>query len=202
MLRRRTNLIRTDARHPPTALRGFTVVEVLVSITIMAILAAILVPAITGIDRRKARLDADRIEDLLTMYAYRDSTTTQQIRIARDGETGGIGLWVKETDPYRPNEPPEWLPDRFSQPVFLEAIEIVDVRIDGYRVSADEWSITRVPTQPRPVIEIDVSGPEIEATLVLDSQGVTPRRLEAGKPNLGTRSVIDLDRLGMSRDEW
>lgn len=182
--------------------RAFTIVEVLVAVAIMAILAAILIPALSGIDRRKAKLDADRLEDLLTMYAYRDSTTSQQIRLERDPQNGQIGLWVKETDPDAPDEIPQWLPDRFTDPVMLDVVSIVDVRIGGYRFEAGDWSLTRVPGQPRPVLEIDITGPEIDSTIVLDSQGVTPRRIDVGRRSVGARQVIDLDHEGLDREDW
>lgn len=191
-------------RHPSIAGRdrAFTLVEVLIAITIVAILAAIVVPAISGIDRRKARFDADQLEDLLTMYAYRDSTTSQQIRIERDPQTGAIGLWVKETDPGDPNAIPQWLPDRFTDPVMLDVVTILDVRMDGYRFEPGHWSLTRVPGQPRPRLEIDISGPEIDSTIVLDAQAITPRRLEVGRRNADVRQVIDLDGEGLDREDW
>lgn len=169
----------------------------------MALLAAIIVPAITGIGARQARLGVDQVQDLLTMYAYRDSTGAQPVALWGNGDAGELGLWVLDQDPSFAEDPAAWVPDRFSAPLILpSAISMVDVRVDGRRLPLADFIIARQPSQPRPTIEIDLEGEDVEVTLVLEPQALTARRIEKGVAIDGFRTQIDLDRQGRDREDW
>ncbi len=183
--------------------RGFTLVEMIVAVAILAVLTTMLVPALFTIDRRKERLGVEEIEDLLTMYAYRDSTGTQPVALAHDPDTGEVSLWVKDIDPAEPEERAMWMPDRFSDPIALPpTLQITSVRLDGRDQPLSGWSITRAPSEPRPVVEIDVVGETITATLILSSTALAPYRVENGLTVGLIRQSVDLDRQGLDRQEW
>ena len=182
---------------------GFSLIELIVVVTIMAVLAALIVPAVSGISARQARQGVDQVEDILTMYAYRDSVGVQPVALWGSAETGQLELQVLDIDPDYPDEPAIWVPDRFSTPLTLPTqISIVDVRLDGRRLYSGEFLIARQPSQPRPTIEIDLEGEDVATTIVLDPQGLTPRRLEADRPTPGYRVQVDLDRQGRDREDW
>lgn len=183
--------------------RGFTMVELLVVAAILAVLAAFVIPSFFTIDRRKEKLAVDEVEDLLTMYAYRDSTGTQPVALAEDPESGAIGLWVKDIDPLAPELPATWLPDRFSDPVVLPSnLQITQLLLDGRDELVLGWTITRAPSEPRPVVEIVISGRETEVSLILGATSLSPYRVENGVVTGMVREPIDLDRRGLDREEW
>jgi len=187
--------------------RAFTLLELLIALTIMAVLAALIVPAVTGLSARQARQAVDEVEDLLTMYAYRDSTGVQPVALwggsGNEGSGGWLGLQVLDVDPAFPNDPALWVPDRFSTIVDLPPqVAIVDVRADGRRQILDEFLIARQPSQPRPTIEIDLEGEGLTTTVILDPQGLTARRLDASGPVQAYRLQVDLDRGGRDRENW
>ena len=204
----------TGARFHPLAARrhlrrscgarvGFTVIEVLLTVIILAMLAAILVPNFTGMQRRQLLASVDRLEDLMSAYAYRDALGGQPVAIWHDPETNAITLLVLHRDPDDPEAETEWLVDRFTRPVVLpEEIEIVEVLIDRRRESLRDWLVTRVPGQPRPWIEIDLAGPDIEVTLVVSPTSLSAARIEAGRAPRAMRMPVDLDARGADRERW
>lgn len=191
--------------------RAFTLIELLIALTIMAVLAAIVIPTVSGLSGRQARQAIDQVEDLLTMYAYRDSMGVQPVALwgrgrfedARGQDGGVLGLQVLDVDPAYPNEPAVWVPDRFSTLVVLPPnVELVDVRVDGRRQYLEEFLIARQPSQPRPTIEIDLLGEDVATTVILDPKGLTARRLDADGGGSFFRLPYDLDRAGRGREDW
>lgn len=170
---------------------------------IIAILAALMVPTFSGLEQRRVRFAIDQVEDLLTLYGYRDTTSTTSMKLERNERTGEIGLFVRQIDPEYPDAKPEWMPDRFMRPIVLpDFVELVDVRVDGRRYLPEAWSITRVPGEPRPLIELDFMGAELNFTLVLSPQSLSAQRIEHGRNDHGFRRPEDLDDSGRSREEW
>ncbi len=183
--------------------RGFTLVELLVAAAILAVMATFLIPSFFTVDRRRDKLAVDEVEDLLTMYAYRDSTGTQPVALAEDPETGAIGLWVKDVDPLAPERPAVWMPDRFSDPVILPVnLQLTQLLLDGRDELVQGWTITRAPSEPRPLVEIVISSRDTEVSLILGPTSLSPYRLENGVVTGLVRQAIDLDRRGLDREEW
>ncbi|HMN95605.1 MAG TPA: prepilin-type N-terminal cleavage/methylation domain-containing protein [Phycisphaerales bacterium] len=187
--------------------RAFTLVEAIVALGILAILAVLMIPSFASLEERRVRLAIDEVEDLLTLYGFRDTTASTSIKLERDLSDGSIGLWSRQIDPDYPDERAAWLPDRFMRPVFLpEDVELIDVRVDGRRYDPSGWSITRVPGEPRSMIELDLVGGDLEVTLVLTPHALSAHRIERRRGVLGNdpgyRIRVDLDGEGRSRETW
>ena len=60
---------------------GFTLVEMLVVIVIIALIFSMSIPRFAGRDRRTLQLAADQVADLLTMYAQRASLGQKPVGI-------------------------------------------------------------------------------------------------------------------------
>ncbi|NDA70392.1 MAG: M24 family metallopeptidase [Betaproteobacteria bacterium] len=93
--------------------RGFTLLELIVVAALLALLAAMVVPRLTGMARREGDVVAERLSELLSLFALRDNSGSVQSAIWMNGDTGCVELWTKESDPEQPTEPPQWIPDRF-----------------------------------------------------------------------------------------
>jgi len=192
------------ARKVARRLRAFTIIEILIAILILALLAAVLVPSFSGIDRRRAQVAVDELEGLLSTYAYRDALGGQPIALWRDPENGAVMLLVLELDESDPDAHADWVADRFTQPVVLPVdLEIVDVFIDRRRQNAYDWILTRVPGQPRPSLELDLLGPDdLAITLLITPTSLAATRLEDGRSRTALREAVDLDAIGADRQRW
>lgn len=172
-------------------------------LTILALLTAIAVPRFTSVDRRKAQAGLDHLEDMLTVFAYRDSLGTQRLGLGPNPLTGTIDLLIKEFDPEDPVASGEWLPDRLVQPVDLPPnLQITEVLVDGRAVDLDNWFIATVPGSDRPSIRIFVEGPEISAELRLEPYMMAPVVIQAGRDTPPVRLPVDLDQTGLDRGTW
>ena len=182
---------------------GFTLVEIVLVIAVLAIMAGFIVPRMGAVKRSEAQLAADEIEDLLRMFAYRNSVMTQQVGIWRRPEDGSIALMIRDIDPARDDDERIWQEDKLSVPVQLPLeVDIVEVR------SGDEWLdpgsffVQTAPDGSRPSVEIRLAGPTGEFTLGLDPHASAPRRTSPGGRDAESREPVDLNAEGMERLPW
>jgi prepilin-type N-terminal cleavage/methylation domain-containing protein len=183
--------------------RGFTLLELIVVSALLALVASMVVPRLVGMSRREADVAAERLSEMLSLFAFRDNAGVQQSAIWLNPDTGCVELWNLEPDPERPNEPPEWVPDRFLQPVRMPVgVELAEVRSDGQALGGDEWRIVGAPGGERPRIEMRLIADGFDSVLVLDRGASTPVRIDNGVVREGGRSAIDLDQRGMDREPW
>ena len=107
------------------------------------------------------------------------------------------------SDPARPAEPPDWVPDRFVQPVRLPpGVELAEVRSDGQTLSGDEWRIVGAPGGDRPRIEMHLVADGFDSVITLDRSASVPTRVDQGVVKEGARAPIDLDQQGKDREPW
>ena len=187
--------------------RGFTLIEVIVAIAIMAIMAALVVPRLTRTTKSEHDAVIDRLEDLLSMYAFREATSSQQIALWQDPETGWMTILVAERDLEAAgesrNQRAEFVADRRLQPVALpEGMELADLTIDGLDVSGTDWLIPTVPGGGRPAIEMHIVSDVVDTVLRLDSTAISPIRIDAGKPGPTMRETRDMRQYGSRGEKW
>lgn len=189
----------------PTRREGFTLLEVIVAVSIIAILASIIVPRFAGGSRRQFDLAVDQVGDLLVMFAQRDNLGRQPIGLMHDDDTQVLKLMVLDTIDEDSTGPAEWRPDLFVQPLVLPPIldhEAIWVYADGEQVDIREWPLAHMPGEERPMIEIVLRSrdEEHQATLLLPAHGVAPVRTD--KVAYAARQPVDLDAQGRSREDW
>ena len=183
--------------------RGFTLLELIVVSALLALVAAMVVPRLVGMSRREADVAAERLSELLSLFAFRDNAGVTQSAIWMNPDSGCIELWNLEADPNRPADPPDWVPDRFVQPVRLpKGVELAEVRSDGQSLGSDEWRIVGSPGGDRPRIELHLVADGFDSVLVLDRGASLPMRIDNGVTREGARAPIDLDQRGMDREPW
>jgi hypothetical protein len=167
----------------------------------LAIVAATIVPRFTVANRQIEEKAVLEVEDLLRMYAFRNSAGTQQISLYYDGVAGEVSLWIKDLDPSNPEGPRVWQQDRLSSPVELPTgMAIVEALADGISMREDPWNIPTLPDGSRPRIELVLAGADVTATLVLDNYTVTPVRV--GDKGAVVREQVDLDAQGAGLEPW
>lgn len=183
--------------------RGFTLLELIVVAALLALLAAMVLPRLTGMARREGDVVAERLSELLSLFALRDNSGSVQSAIWMNGDTGCVELWTKESDPEQPTEPPQWIPDRFVQPIQLpNGVELAEVRSNGQLLSPGEWRILGSPSGERPLIEMHLVADGFDSLLTLAPGASVPTRVDNGVQREGGRAAIDLDQQGRDREPW
>jgi prepilin-type N-terminal cleavage/methylation domain-containing protein len=180
---------------------GFTLLEIIVVTLIMGILATLIIPRFARQDERKADLFIRQVQDLLTMYAFRESMGVEQVGIWQNPINRTLDLVILKKDPELPDEPADWVIDPFTAPIAIpDDMAVTDARTDGQSLGAEDWMIVSVPGSSRPTIEIDINSPMLFTTVVLQPFAVTAGRLDdSGYSN---RAVYDLDAAGREREDW
>ena len=126
--------------------RGFTLIEALLVVAVLAILAGLIVPRMGGITRRQETVAVDRVADLLTMFAFRSSAGKQPVGLMYDGRSRTFELLILDIDPTQRGDPVVWQPDRLSMPAPLpEGMELAFAREDLSTLPDTEWMIATKP---------------------------------------------------------
>ena len=201
----RTKTSLTERRKPAwreVMRRGFTLLELIVVISILAIVSSFVIPRLRGLSKGKADIACERLSELLSLFAWRDNAGSQQCAVYMNPDSSAIELWTLEPNPNRPTDQAEWMPDRFVQPVRMpEGVEL-EVMADGLRLNGSEWRIVGSPSGNRVRIEMKVIAEGFEAQLVLVPGAAMPTRVDNGKVIEDQRAAQDLDARGMSRESW
>jgi len=191
----------------PFSRRAFTLVEVMIVVAVLTIIMAMTVPRLLSRDGRIFQLTADRVADLLTMYAQRESLSARPAGIWHDTGRRRLLLMVLDIDEAAPEEPAQWRPDRTVQPVpippTIDAERGLVASVDGSLVDISQWPIATEPGKPRPRIEISLYADDGNVkTIALPSHAMAPYQLDDAQAALGSRRPIDLDAAGRNREDW
>lgn len=186
---------------PARRRRGFSLFEVIVVGAMLAILAAVLVPRVVVVERQREDKTILEVEDLLRMFAFRNTSGLQQVGLTYDGAAGTLALWIMDLDPRNPDGPRIWQQDRLSSPIeFPEGMGVESVSSDESSLAPDAWTITSHPDGSRPRIDLSLRGKEKSARIVLETYSNSPRRSD--DPRAEIREAIDLDAEGSGYDPW
>jgi prepilin-type N-terminal cleavage/methylation domain-containing protein len=182
--------------------RGFTLLELIVVISILAVVSSVVIPRLRGLSKGKADVAVERLSELLSLFAWRDNAGSQQCAIYLNPDSGAIELWTLEPIPNRPTDPAQWMPDRFVQPVRIPEGVQLEVMADGMRLDGSEWRIVGSPSGNRDLIEMHVIAEGFDSLLLLNPRAAMPTRIDNGKVVEDQRETRDLDARGMSREPW
>lgn len=181
--------------------RGFSLLEVVIVCAILAIIAAMAAPRFLVVERQREEKAITEVEDLLRMFAFRNSVGTQQLGFHYDKPAGMVSLWILDLNPRDPEGPRLWQQDRLSPVVELPESMVIDgASADDIAVRDDVWTITSNPDGSRPRIEVSLLGRETKGLVVLENYSSVPVR--ADKDGAVIRVPIDLDREGRALDAW
>lgn len=184
--------------------RAFTLLEMIVVVIVLTILAALIVPRLTGNQKREFRAAVDKVSDLLTMYGQRQNLGQRIVGIQQNRYDNSIAL-IEIDDAGGDPGSGNWRIDPYVKPVRLPGFMTdsdVEFYVDGDPYDASDWPLSSEPGQERPTIEIRLRGSEDFATLVLQPHGVAPIVVNGENSSGINRTPIDLDNEGRSREDW
>lgn len=139
----------------PVLARGFSLIEIMVVVVIIAVLAGLVVPRMGNLGARQAESEARAVHALVASAAQRDAMSSQAYAIAFDSGASKLGLLALVEESPREGDPPvaRWVPAPGQPPVQIAAGELRSVSVDGQQLSG-EWKIELRPGQPRPSISV------------------------------------------------
>ncbi len=197
--------IEQSRRRFPRSAGGFTIIELIVVIIILAVVAGLVAPRLMNLGGRQARADAQAVAEVLAIAARREDQTNQPVAIEFDADRNELRMLV-----FAPTQGSggvaEWRTDRLAPAAVLRSTLIERAVSDGNDLSGTRWRIELTQTSRRPAISV---------TLRDETHGDRWRvQLPAGSTQVivapaGTNDAagfadgsIDLDRAGRGQDAW
>ncbi|MFK7961340.1 MAG: type II secretion system protein [Phycisphaerales bacterium] len=208
--------LRTPSRDRSAPVRrAFTMLEVIVVCIIMAIMAGLIVPRLSGLANRRFDLVATGTADAMLMFAQRDLAASSpvgfQMLSGPDGETrlALMTLGVPGDAGERASDDAEWRIDPFVRPVVFP-IEVdgssFEFLVDDESLDIENQPFSHVPGDRRPRIEIAFrsrdGGRQARLTLEPYAIGPTVRIGSQIRSESNSRQPVDLDNTGRSREDW
>ena len=178
----------------------------MIVVVILGILATLMLPRMTGSQRRRFDLAVDQVADLLLMYAQRGDLGRHPVGLSFDGERDRLMLMALAPIDDSPTSPAEWTIDPLVRPVELPGLvdaEYLAVYADGEPVDIRRWPLTHAKGQDRPTIELYLRTRDqaLHAGLRLAPNAIAPTRI-TDDYFAAVRTAIDLDAAGRSREDW
>ncbi len=181
---------------------AFTIIELLVATAILVVMAAAIVPRMAGMGWFSHDAAMTQVEQMLAMFAYRESAATQQVALFRDPESGDIALLVMKKAPGLDADA-EWEYDTMVRPYRVPAeMELTAITADGQELDPKSWMIASIPSGGRPEVVMVWNGPAGETELRLPSTQLIPRRADNGVAAAPEREGVNLDNAGMTQEAW
>lgn len=188
------------------ARRGFSLLEVVISVVILAILAGMVIPRITRIGKEAREVPLAQLEQLLSTLAYRDIARSGAVGLWREAGTHSVRLVTRGMGELEGDESAlEWVVDPLAIPLTLPPrTELLEVMVDDEPLQPDDFLIVLNPGSPRPKLSFTLGHEGGETTVVLLPTALQPRRESASAQGefLDLRAPIDLDAEGREQDPW
>lgn len=186
--------------------RAFTLLELLITLVIIAIFASITAPRLFRSNKHEFELFVERVGDMLTMYAQRENLMRQPIGLRINETANALELVVMRRNENETGAPSTWYVDRFVDPIRLpdqDVVERVEFRADGAWTDIRAYPLANDPARPRPNINVFIYGPDQQQVVwTLPSHAVTPRRYGGRHTDDPAMTAIDLDAEGRTREDW
>lgn len=190
---------------PGQARRGFTLIELVVVVLLLAIVTGLIAPRLLDLSRRRADETARSVRNLLSIAAYRDAVGLQRLSLDYSQTDRTLSLLTLRAPPEGGTA--SWQPDALIPPVMLDGVRVRSATLDGAALDLASWRVEFPRHQPRGAVEIvlqsetETSGsgaPRLFVVSLLPS--ASEATIDAGAGT--TPTPIDLDATGMGASTW
>jgi prepilin-type N-terminal cleavage/methylation domain-containing protein len=180
--------------------KAFTLLEIIIVIIMIGIMSAMVLPRLTGNRSREFTLTAERVADVVLMYAHRNATSNQPSALQYNMKTKELALLIKVED----EGERYWEYDPLAKPIYLPSWldgESLSIFADGDYIDTSQWPLTSSPGEARPLIELTLDWENRSSAISLAPHAVGPKLWLDG---MGTEPLmpIDLDAEGRGQEEW
>ncbi len=185
-------------------------IEIIVVTVMAAMLAVVLISRLSGARNREFDVAADKVGDLLLMYAIRSEFADEPVGISMDPDRNSLSLLVRRGE--RSDAFGGWIPDRsvaeIRLPEFVRAADM-EFLADGDYINPADRPLTSLPGQPRPRVDVTMQSTDPRAPRTirfsLQSNAWRPTRTDSFRDepiDSIARTPIDLDTSGQWQEDW
>lgn len=184
--------------------RGFTLIELVVVVVILAIAAAVVTPRLLDRAPRTAQLSARSLTDLVSALGVRASLGGQRLALRYDSRDNRVvpESWRFRGSPGDFAIEGDWADDSILAPVTLEELEVRSLTVDGASLPPGSWRIESRNGAPAPAVSLTVGQPRGGPAWTID---LTPGSLRAHLRSAGAPAPAageDLDARGLDKEPW
>ncbi len=196
--------------HPESGgTRGFTMIELVVVVLLIAVIGGLMVPRLVGNARRRASAECEDIARLFSVAASRSALSGQSVLISYDGRSHVISAYVLREVVERGEVRQQWSSDLMLQPVRLESLAFRRGMADSQALSSSGWEVAFPTGEPRPLAwlafsanaDAESSGWQVE--LLPEETGASKRSMQ--QPSRASEAGLyrkDLDAIGQGERAW
>lgn len=185
--------------------RGFTLVELVVVIVIVAILAGVVTPRLVRSADRRVESEAWRVESVVSGAVSLTRTANAPVAVEYDSQSARLAVSVQERDE---DGGVAWRHDVLTPGVWFEDGEIVSAVVDGRGLRGSGWRVV-LRDLPYPTLSLLVrragaaDGPAWQVDLV-ETGEVRVRSAGRGAATVTPSAPVgvDLDKSGRTTDPW
>lgn len=176
--------------------RGFTLVELLVTLVIVGLILGLTVPRVATLGGRGVSAEADAIAGLLSSAAGRASVASQPLRLR--AEATSVSIERRELERNGSREVWVWRRDPFMPPVRLNRGSVSAVYADGQAVPGSPWIVELAGGRS---VELTLAGSQSPVSVALMSGALRAVVVE-GERLIEPPGRIDLDASGLESTPW
>ena len=188
---------------------GFTLLELILVILLLALFASVTAPRLVGTQSRRADMEAESVRSLLTTVAHRAATTTEPLALVYDAESATLSAEVRrlrDTASARGQEL-SWRADALIAPVKLSLTELREAMTATAPLGRRSWRLELPTAEPRPALRLVLGGRAdlSERVWTIDLPEGAPaaaRREGTGSAGPMMTGAVDLDALGQGNQAW
>lgn len=150
------------SQHAGPGPRGFTMVEMIVVVVLLAIFAGLIAPRVLNTTERQAEAESRQAQRLLTILAEREAVSAEPQAIEYDQRDGQLRLLVRRTvTGAAADAQPDWRVDPGVPPLTFVRSHLADAFADGRSLPRGRWRLVVSGSggggggdQPRPGISL------------------------------------------------
>lgn len=199
----------TAPAHNPNRRNGFTLVELICVVLILAVTAGLIAPRLSTNDTRALDIKANAIADLFSYIAKQDALSGEPMRLEFDREDNTLELLVLRRANLRDTlNRTRWQRDPLAPIIDLNEVTPATLYLDGGPAPLDRWSVEFPATDIRQTVVLTLAGATASGRelrwyveLLPYETKATIRTATDARDPMRDRS-IDLDAVGRGESPW